>query len=230
MDRAMQNKEQTNSFVVLMVIVCLSVASTGCVTRFYVSVPEEIPEGRVGGFYGKETIHLEFPGLELSAQLQTYQKKGSTFLIERLGVWLLFDTGDEMFAINPERVLLAKNGKELKPMTYLGPETKWISPRAAALGCGSHLRTYSLGWAALKMDITVDDVENGNDEKSIFKPSGKVVSFKGEKCFMLWYPTEASPEPGYVLSIQGVTRAGKPFSIPEIGFRKGSVSRIFPTP
>lgn len=230
MNGAMLKKEQTTSFVMLMVIVCLSVASAGCVTRFHVSVPEEIPEGRVGGFYGKETIHLEIPGLELSAQLQTYQRKGSTFLIERLGVWLLFDTDDEVFAINPERVLLAKNGKELKPMTYLGPETKWISPRAAALGCGPHLRRYSLGWAPLKMEITVDDVENGNDEIRIFKTSGKAVSFKGEKCFMLWYPTEASPEPDYILSIQGVTRAGEPFSIPEIRFRKGSVNRMFPFP
>lgn len=213
-----------------MVLVCLGVASAGCATRFHVSVPESIPEGKVGGSYGDETIELELPGLDLSAQLQTYQTEGSTFLIERLGVWLKFDTGDETFAINPGRVLLAKNGKTLEPMTYLGPETMWHSPRAAALGCGPHLRRYSLGWGLLKMEIAVDDVENGNVVKGILKPSGKAVSFKGEKCFMLWYPTEASPEPGYVLSIQEVTRAGQTFSIPEIKYRKGSVSRVFPIP
>lgn len=144
-------------------------------------MPERIPEGKVVAHYDDETIQLELPDLELSAQLQTYQQKGDPFLIERLGVWLNFDTGDELLTIDPGRILIVKNERELKPMTYIGPEKGWYSPRAGACGCGPKLRGYGFGGMVIKMMLSVDDIVNGNVEKGIFKPSGKSISFKGEK-------------------------------------------------
>ena len=215
--------------VVLFITSCLGAFLAGCARlEFVVSVPAEIPVGAAGDI-SDETIRLELPGLKLSAQIQTYQEKGNVYLTEPLGVWLNFDTGDEMFYFNPGRVLLtADNEEAMTPMTFLGPETAWQSPRAVTRGCGP--RVYSLGVAYSRTAVSDNDIRSGNPERGVFRPSGIPISFKGEKCFMLWFDSKASPKRNYVLSIQDTSKAGEPYFIPDIRFRKGLVVKVFPIP
>lgn len=222
----MPEKGKSKLLVVLIITCYLGAFLAGCARlEFVVSVPAEIPAGAAGDI-SDETIRLELPGLKLSAQLQTYREKGNVYLSEPLGVWLNFDTGDEMFYFNPGRVLLtADNEEAMTPMTFLGPETAWQSPRAVAQGCGP--RRYSLGVAYSRIDVSVYDKMSGNSEKGVFRPSGIPISFKGEQCFMLWFDTKASPKRNYVLSIQDTRKAGEPYFIPDIRFRKGLVVKYF---
>jgi hypothetical protein len=198
----------------------------GCVTvRFDVSMPQEIPLGAVNQV-SAEVITLELPALNLSAQLQNYRPDGGASP-RPLTLWLGLDAKKEGLAIDPAGIALrTDNGTNLRPLTFMGPAAPWISVRAAGMGCGP--RKYTWGWSISRVDLSLDDVKIGNPAKGVSKPTVGSISFKGRACFMVWFDTDPSPERIFVLSVNGITRAGQSIKIPEITFKKGFVTKYFP--
>jgi hypothetical protein len=199
----------------------------GCaIVRFDVSVPQEIPIGAVAKV-SEEIITLELPGLNLSAQLQNYLPDGGASP-SPLGIWLGLDAKNEGFAIDAGRIALrTNNGTNLiRPLTFMGPAAPWVSVRAAGMGCGP--RKYSWGWSISRLDLSLADATIGNTAKGVSKPGVGSIPLKGRACLMVWFDTDPSPEQIFVLSVNGITKAGQPVSVPEITFKKGVVTKRFP--
>jgi len=213
--------------MVLMIQVFATFLS-GCVTtRFDVSVPQGIPAGSTGKIR-EETIRLDLDDLSLTVQLQNFRFRGGGPL-KPLGMWMGIEARNGPFLLEPHRVFLTiDEGRMIRPITFLGPASPWESPRAAGLGCGP--RIYNWGWAFSKIDVSQRDVEKGNTAKGVFAPSAGPVSFQGKACFMFWFDVDPSPEQSFVVSIRGISQAGKAIQIPEIRFQKGSVRKTFSTP
>lgn len=198
----------------------------GCaIVRFDVSVPQEIPIGAVAKV-SEEIITLELPGLNLSAQLQNYRPDGGASP-SPLGIWLGLEAKTAGFAIDPGRIALrTNNGTNLRPLTFMGPAAPWVSVRAAGMGCGP--RRYSWGWSISRLDLSLADTKIGNPAKGVFKPAVGSIPFKGRACLMVWFDTDPSPERIFVLSVNGITKAGQSVSVPQITFKKGVVTKRFP--
>lgn len=192
--------------------------------RFDVSVPEGIPAGAVGEV-SDEIISLKFPELKLSAEIQNYRAEGwgSPRL---LGVWLGLEIIDNTFALDPGLVILkTDDGNSLKPLTFMGPANPWKSSKAVAMGCGP--RRYSWGLAISRIDVSGEDIERGNIERGVLKPVAGSLPVQGQKCFMFWFDVDPSPDRPLLLSVQGITKAGKEFPVPDIQFTKGSVRKYW---
>ena len=137
------------------------------------------------------------------------------------------DARDEGFAIDPGRIAVrSNNGTNLRPLTFLGPAAPWVSVRAAGMGCGP--RRYNWGWSISRLDLSLTDAKIGNPAKGVSKPAVGSIPFKGGACLMMWFDTDPSPERIFVLSVNGITKAGQLVSIPEITFKKGVVTKRFP--
>lgn len=198
----------------------------GCVTvGFDVSIPQEIPIGAVNKV-SAEVITLELPALNLSAQLQNYRPDGGASP-RPLTLWLGLEAKNEGLAIDPSGIALrTDNGTNLRPLTFMGPAAPWVSVRAAGMGCGP--RRYTWGWSISRVDLSLDDAKTGNPAKGVSKPPVGSISFRGRACFMVWFDTDPSPERIFVLSVNGITKAGQSIKIPEITFKKGFVTKYFP--
>lgn len=218
--------------------VCQIVTITGCaVVRANVSIPK-VPVGSTGQVTD-EVLRLKLDGMTFSTQMYNYHETDSrggysTYVMEHKGqlklwLWISFDVKDSNFTFDPGLVTLtADNGEQPRPIAFVGPSAPWESPRSVGMGCGP--RVYEFGWSWAKFAITDNDIEHGNPERSIWKESPGTVPLKDSTCFLLTYDTNSDPDRTFVLSVQGVKKAGKPFLIPDITFAKGSISKTFGVP
>lgn len=207
----------------------LAAALGGCAgpVRYDASVPQGLPPGSTGTIR-RQTIRLEFPGLSLSAQVQSYDWSGR-HLPEPLGVWLYLDARDGRFAIDPAQVTLsADRSRPLQPVAFLGPADSWRSPRAIAAGCGP--RWYAFGMTLTKSALSPDDIWWARRERGVERPTVGPVRFAGKKCFMFWYDTDPLPHHAFTLSVAGITRDGKPLAARSIRFAKGRLTGVSTIP
>lgn len=190
-----------------------------------VSVPREIPPG-ISGKISNETITLELPELNLSAQVQAYDWDGQ-YLLRPLGVWLELEPLNGSATLDPQQVTLKSNGEDsLDAVSFLGPSEAWSSPRAFAAGCGP--RRYHSGIAITNLAVSQEWVMEAKHigDAGIFRPSVGPVAIEGKKCFMFWFDTDSLPDHIFTLSIDGITMNGKKVPVPRIQFEKGSVSTV----
>jgi len=188
-----------------------------------VSVPREIPPGTTGKIR-KDIIELELPGLRLSAQVQAYDWNGQ-FLYKPLGVWLELEPLAGSLTLDTRTVSLKSDDDgALQPIAFLGPSNSWWSPRAFAAGCGP--RRYHSGIAITNIGLSQKSVLEANAEAGVFRPSAKVITIEEKKCFMFWFDTDTLPGHIFTLSITGVSQDGKLVPVPEMQFKKGSISTL----
>lgn len=195
-------------FIRLLAGLCVGLWLTGCgaTVKRYVSVPDPLPVGISGSISG-DIVQLNLEDINISVQVQNFWPG--------LGIWLSLETPGERISLDPGRVeLKIDSGEVLAPVKYLGPDKPWQSPRAFGMGCGP--RRYSLGWALSKIDLT----------KAVIQSPTGAVPFTGLSCFMLWFDTHPAADQTFILSIGGVRKGERLIAVPELGFRKGLVSRF----
>jgi hypothetical protein len=200
-------------------LVSILVLLQGCAAeKINVSVPAELPHG-VTGKIESTIIHLDIDNIKLSAEIQ---------VLNPLSVWLSIEPTAGELQLNPMLVNVIMEGKLLQPITFIGPSDPWASPRALYQGCGP--RKYDFGWAYSKVDVFIEDVNNGNPAKGILKPSTDLISFEGRKCFMFFYNSGPTLDNSYKLHIDGLSKSGEQIQIDGLQFRKDTVSKTFPVP
>ena len=212
------------SKLILILVICFSFSACAA-PKFQVSVPSNVPSG-VKGEINDNLLSLYMETIDLEIQLQNYNAEpGAT----PLTVWFGIRSKSGAIILDPNQVILkTTDNNALKAYSFLKSSESWQSPRAIARGCGP--RRYSFGWAISKVDISIDDVINGNPSKGIWKLPADLVSFENEQCFMFWFDTDRSPALPFTVTIEGVTKNRLPVIIPEMQFEQGKIGKVVPVP
>jgi hypothetical protein len=200
---------------------CVTLHLAGCgiaTTPYAVSVAREIPSG-VSGNISRDIISLSLPELNLAVQIQNHSPTGNTWLLfpvplpvspdtgpKTFGIWLYVEPKNQTFSFDPGRTTVKVGNRTLKPATFKGPGRK-ASPPWPWKECYPHPNGGRPSMWGTRYGIP---------------PEGP-VSLTGESCFLLWFDTKLPPETDFILSIEGIERAGEPVRINEIPYRKGKI-------
>ena len=197
----------------------------GCIApmSYQVAVPQ-LPSENISGKVHQDIIEINLPELTLFAQVQAFDW-GGQYLLPPLGVWINIESKNGPLMIKTMGVTLKSDADEpLTPVSYLGPGTKWFSPRAFAAGCGP--RIYRTGIGISRMGVSQESVMSANNNVGIYRPSENAISVDSENCFMFWFDTDSMPDHTYILSIAGILKDGREVLIPNLRFSKGTVTTI----
>jgi len=197
---------------------------TGCVApiNYQTAVPQ-LPFGMAGKLH-KDIIEINLPELTLLAEVQAFDW-GGQYLLPPLGVWIDIKPIGGVVTLNTTQVTLKSDeDAPISAISYLGPGTKWFSPRALAAGCGP--RMYRTGIGLTRIGVSQESVRNADNDVGIYRPSETPIAIEKDSCFMFWFDTDSLPDHTFVLSIQGLKRSGKEIAIPNIRFQEGTVNEI----